>query len=124
MRCGRRIGGRLALGLALGCGGVLAAFGHGASWGLHLHLRPDPCRPGGRVRVELNAAERFVHARVSCAGGDAVEQALDPPARRLTLRPRVPEEVAGQTVNCQAEVRSASGRVLRGSAVLRIEERS
>ncbi len=110
---------RAALALLLGLAS-LAAFAHGASRGLHLHLTPDPARPGSTLTVEVEAGEpvRRVHAGLG-------EQRLkprefDPPRRKFELELKVPADATAETLNAFAEVRTVSGKTLRASAVLRI----
>ena len=109
------------LGLVVGTAG-LAAFGHGASRGLHLHLAPDPAPRGERITVEIDAIERVERVRAGFVGQPAVEHEPDPPARHLEVRLVVPPTAKGDTLNCQVEVRTTGGETLRASAVRRVSD--
>ena len=98
--------------------------GHGASEGLHLHLSPDPARPGSRVAVEVNASERMRRLRVSFVDHDPVEVQLKRPARERVIRLTVPGDIDGGTLGVHAEAETGRGRKLRASAILRIVRRS
>jgi hypothetical protein len=95
---------------------------HGASRGLHLHLSPDPARPGAMVTVEVEAAEPIERVEVAFSGHDSLRQELDPPVRRVAVELRLPERIEGETINAHAEARTPSGGTLRASAVLRVSE--
>lgn len=97
-----------------------AARPHGASRGLHLHLSPDPARPGAMVTVEVEAAEKVARVTVAFSGHDPVVRKLDPALRRVAVELRLPERIEGETINAHAEARTASGGTLRASAVLRV----
>ncbi len=108
-----------ALLLALGWAAV--ALGHGASRGLHLHLSPDPAKPGSKITLEIEAAEPMRQIRAALGDVKTPPHELDPPRRRFELRLRVPAGTATETVNAHAEVKTVSGKTLRAAAVLRIE---
>lgn len=96
----------------------LPALGHGASRGLHLHVRPEPATVGGEVEVAADAAEPLVALRVAFAGAEPERATARPPSKRVVARLAVPRMKPGTAVNVQAEARTATGRTLRASAIV------
>ena len=100
-------------------GAAIAAFAHGASRGLHLHLSPDPAKPGATITVELEAEEPVSSVRLGFSGHEPKVRQLDPAKKRFSMKLEVPAKTA-DTVNCHAEVKTAAGKTFRASAVLRV----
>jgi hypothetical protein len=98
-----------------------APWAHGASRGLHLHVNPDPVRPGAVLRVEVNAAKRLSWLKVGVVDDDAVEVVPEHPTRKLVQRIRVPRTVSG-TLSVQAEGRLLDGKTVRAAAVVRVRD--
>lgn len=94
------------------------AFGHGASRGLHLHVRPEPAVTGAEVQVAADAAEPLVALRVAFAGAEPVRATARPPSKRIVARLAVPRLRPSTAVNVQAEATTAAGRTLRASAIV------
>jgi hypothetical protein len=97
-----------------------AAFGHGASKGLHLHVTPEAAKPGGEIEVRVDAVEPVVSLTLSVADGEPVRVVPDRPVKSVTAPLAVPLEAMGNAVNVQAEAVTRSGRTLRASAVVRL----
>jgi hypothetical protein len=99
---------------------VTAAFPHGASKGLHLHVSPEAAQAGGEVEVRVDAAEPVTEVRVSFVDGETVIAKADRGSRAFVLQVVVPEGAGAPTQNVHAEATARSGRTLRASAVVRI----
>ncbi len=99
-----------------------AAFGHGASKGLHLHVTPQAAKPGDEVEVHVDAVEPIVSVTLSIADGEPVRVVPDRPVRSVVARLAVPLEAKGDAGNVQAEAVGRSGRTLRASAVVRLSK--
>lgn len=97
-----------------------AAFGHGASKGLHLHVTPEPATRGATVTVDVDAAEAMQRLRLGFVGSEPLTVTLDPPRSDATVKIEVPLTAEDETVNLHAEAVTVSGRVLRAAAVVRL----
>ncbi|ANM31915.1 hypothetical protein ABI59_23645 [Acidobacteria bacterium Mor1] len=113
----RPLHGALAVLLSLAS---VAALAHGASRGLHLHLTPDPARPGSTLTVEVEASEPVLRVSAGLGEQRLEPREFDPPRRKFELELKVPADPGAETLNAFAEVRTTSGKTLRASAVLRI----
>ena len=112
-----------AVAVLLGVAVVTAAFPHGASRGLHLHLIPQATVPGGTVSVELDAAQPMAHVRCGVAGAQPAPKPIVPgkPATKLVVKIQVPDDVApGSIVSVVAEVKALEGATYRASALLTV----
>lgn len=109
-----------ALAAALAAAAIGAAWAHGASRGLHLHLSPDKAARGADVAVAVNAAEPIVALAVGFVGQEPVRIAVKPAARDAAVTLKVPDGAAGESINVQAEATTESGRTLRAAAILQL----
>jgi hypothetical protein len=110
----------VASALAVLLAGLGGALGHGASEGLHLHLSPDPARPGETIKVSVDGAHALRLAVVGIVDGRWAEAEPERPARHLELTLVVPEDAAGASLSVHAEAETEEGAVVRASAILRL----
>lgn len=109
----------LVAAVSLAAVGIVRA--HGASKGLHLHLHPDPAKPGGTIAVTVNAAEPLVELKVGFVGQEPEKSRPAEPRKDLLVSLEVPRTAPGTTINVQAEATTQRGKTLRASAILRLE---
>ncbi len=117
--------------ILLACGWLLILSGttarpilaHGAIEGLHLHVKPDPARPGERVRIRVDAVEPITEVTLGWADGETVTRKLKKSSRRVPIRMKVPKHPDRPVLSLQAEATTASGKKIRTSALVRIRYR-
>jgi hypothetical protein len=97
-----------------------AAFGHGASKGMHLHVSPDPARPGEEITVVVNVSRKINRLRIGIVGQKPATVEPEAPSRRITVRLTIPAAASLPTLGIQAEGDPRHGRPLRASALVRI----
>ena len=121
MSSARRAGLRIAV-AALGAllTGPGAAWGHGASEGLHLHLSPDPARAGETITISVDGAHPLRVAVVGIVDGPWTEAEPEEPTRNLELRLTLPADASGETLSVHAEAETDEGAIVRASAILRL----
>jgi len=110
---------RWGLGIAIGALAVAAAFGHGASKGLHVHVDPEEAAPGETVTVALDGARPLVSVRVGIPGTDrTVERTPVAPSRHVEVDVAIPESARG-VVSVHAEATTVDGTTVRAAALVR-----
>jgi hypothetical protein len=124
-----RRGARRRLRLLAGCVAVVLSSpgpspGHGASEGLHLHLAPEPARPGQTITVEVDGADPLRLVVAGIVDGPWAEAEPETATRHLELHLQVPEDASGTTVAVHAEAETEDRAVVRASAILRLAERT
>lgn len=110
--------------LVLAVSAVGHVSAHSASRGLHLHLDPNPAKRGQKITIRIDAVDPIVKLRISFVGGIVRELKLKTPKKLVKVRLRVPKQIDGHTVNCQAEAVTVKGETVRSSAILRLKDRT
>ena len=100
------------------------SLGHGASEGLHLHLSPEPARPGQTITVEVDGADPLRLVVAGIVDGPWTEAEPDAATRHLELRLKVPGDASGTILAVHAEAETEDGAVVRASAILRLTDRT
>ena len=99
------------------------ARAHGASRGLHLHLVPDSAAPGTTIEIDADAALPVARLSVGFAEHEPVVIEPKVPGKRVVAKCALPTTAKpGTTINVMAEAKTAEGKILRASGLVRVVE--